>query len=170
MKLRQRVVLTCFGFTALSVLYLLVETVYNLSPDRLPDFLKNSLSNVRREYDGSHISAIRKRLNKSNYTSDDFSPEGGGEKTPGEGANLHSMDDRPPRGGGIGGLVSPLIMKINETDSEVDTLLTKLQSFNNHKYNFDRLRTVPYKEYLITLRKRIRKKGSFLEAYRTFIG
>ncbi|OWF45619.1 extracellular serine/threonine protein kinase FAM20C-like [Mizuhopecten yessoensis] len=172
MKLKQRVVITCVGLATLTIFYLLVETVYKINPNRLPTFLKNSLSNVGHEYDGSHISAIRKRLNKSNYTSDDFSPEGGGDKVSGVGKDtLHSSDDRRSRKDGVEHwAMSPLLLRINNTDSEVDLLLHKLQNYDRRKFDFTKLKPIPYYEYLKTLRKRIKRKGTSLDAFRTFIG
>ncbi|KAK3089025.1 hypothetical protein FSP39_000214 [Pinctada imbricata] len=110
----------------------------------------------------AHISAIRKRLNKSNYSSDDFSPEGGEEVLkfkPAEEEPLTRRNSGETR-----------TLHGNFTDEEVDLMFRKLQHYNGRMFDFDELRLTPYDSLLWNLKKRNRRRGNYLPAYRNYDG
>lgn len=164
MKWKQRI-LFC-GITTLfvcSVVFLLQA----LPQVKVSSFrLTNSGRYMNYGENTAHMSAIRKRLNKSNYTSDDFSPEKGDPNL------LQGF-----QGGQVGGIrnsVQPLQFYpsanfVNYTDKDVDYLLKKLQSINKEIYNFEKLRKMSYSQLIENYHDSI-KKGKYLSAYRTYEG
>lgn len=164
MKWKQRVVFC--GITALfvcSVVFLL---------QALPQVKVSSLGltgNGKFLHYGdntAHMSAIRKRLNKSNYTSEDFSPEKGDADINRAFQARRASETRKNKD----------TMKfysssdfVNYTDSDVDYLLRKLENLNKEIYNFNKLRKMTY-EQLIENYKHGVKKGAYLPAYKTYEG
>lgn len=163
MKWKQRVIFC--GITALfvcSVVFLL---------QALPQVKVSSLglgSNGRFLQYGentAHMSAVRKRLNKSNYTSDDFSPE---KWDPELISGFHNGQNKPARIN-VEPLKSYSSEFVNYTDSDVDQLLKKLQMLNSEIYNFNKLKKMSYQQLIENYNAGI-KKGKYLAAYRTYEG
>lgn len=132
-----------------------------------------------------HIFTFRKRLNKSNYTSENISPEMGKRPVEVKGVvndtNEHSKDQsdsinhenpnvdtsnqRPVKQSSRDTLDS-----FNVTNEYVDTMLYDLQTSNGLKFNFEKTKFVPYKNFLKLQSKRTRRKGMGLPIYMNYNG
>jgi len=158
MKLKQRVVISFAGVVLLCVVFVAFETL-----PKVPNLLDLSIHKGNPKfYDGSHISAIRKRLNKSNYSSDDFSPEGGDK----------FMGETVVRGiiGKNSGPTNTEMFFVNETDSDVDYMLHKLQKYDDSNFDINGMQEISYQKFLRILQKQNKGKGSSLPAYRNLLG
>lgn len=163
MKWKQRVIFC--GITALfvcSVVFLL-QALPQVKVSSLG--LGNSGRFLQYGENTAHMSAVRKRLNKSNYTSDDFSPEKGDPEL------LRGFPIRQHEQMRIN--VEPLKTYsseyVNYTDRDVDQLLRKLQMLNSEIYNFNKLKKMSYQQLIENYNAGI-KKGKYLAAYRTYDG
>ena len=165
MKWKQRVIFC--GITALfvcSVVFLLQALpqikVHSLNLSANGKFLQYGVENT------AHMSAVRKRLNKSNYTSDDFSPEKGDSELF---RGIHSGRSGETKNNKETMKFYESSEFVNYTDTDVDYLLQKLQNLNKELYNFDKLRQMTYEELINNYNRGI-KKGKYLPAYRTYEG
>ena len=152
MKLKYRVCGSVVGVTFIcSCMYLL-----NTLP-RIIEYTKPSLhvrKLIPRIVDtDAHFSALRKRLNKSNYTSDEFSPE-----------TVEGERERGTSGGreDKGARVEP---PAKFTDEDVDSMLDKLTRTHPKMFDMEELRVTPYDSVLWNIKKRNHKKGIYLPGY-----
>lgn len=99
----------------------------------------------------AHFSALRKRLNKSNYTSDEFSPEMvEGERAQSAGREVIKAHDQKPE---------------KFSDDAVDDMLKKLGRTHPKMFDMEELRVTPYESVLWNIKKRNHKKGIYLPGY-----
>ncbi|KAK3604508.1 hypothetical protein CHS0354_037990 [Potamilus streckersoni] len=183
MKLKVRATVIVFFVLALSVFYLAVskfpllyERTYRLSDVQVPG---------RRKVDGfdsPHVFTFRKRLNKSNYSSDNnISLEGENVRHEEERneTDLNAAEEKNGNGNNF-----PMKYEsrnkyrrtntensvTNYTDPLVDKLVHFLQKSNGIKFNFDTALETSYSTFLRQLRKRGRRRGSSLPIFRTYNG
>lgn len=133
----------------------------------------------------AHIFTFRKRLNKSNYTSENISPEMG--KLPLEIKTLvnETTEDVKDQSDSINqenpnfDQRNQRLMKQPESDTAensnitneyVDKMLYTLQTSNGLKFNFEKTKYVPYKNFLKLQSKRSRRKGMGLPIYVNYNG
>lgn len=150
MKLKYRMLGSIAGLSFLcSCIYLL---------NTLPKFIEfnNTSYRVRKLVpriidSDAHFSALRKRLNKSNYTSDEFSPETG--------------DIERGRSGGREDWEIHEETPAKFTDEDVDAMMDKLGRTFPKLFDIEELRVTPYDTVLWNIKKRNRKKGIYLPGY-----
>lgn len=132
-----------------------------------------------------HIFTFRKRLNKSNYTSDNISPEMG--KRPMEIKNVgnETNEDAKDLSDSIN-QENPNFEQSNQrtikqpnmefknnsnvTNDYVDKLLDTLQTSNGLKFNFEKTKFVTYSNFLKLQSKRTRRRGMGLPIYVNYNG
>ena len=96
MKLKKRLLVSGIALSFLCVCVYVLDTLPKVIDGNKFPFIVASRERRSKLYmeSNAHISALRKRLNKSNYTSDD-SPEGGGRgakiQTPGGGGTFRGQ-------------------------------------------------------------------------------
>lgn len=167
MKLKQRVVISCVG-VIVCFGFIIVLSIPELN-SAVPNFLRNSYKKkLKDEFLGSHISAARKRLNKSNFTSEDFS-DGKDTKYPGDDEN-ENMDALLPDKGNKSPTRKHTAIFSNHTDKDVDNMLISLQQYQKSNFDFDKIRKQPYMTFLKSVRSRSKGKGKPLNAFKNLMG
>lgn len=190
MKLKVRVAILACTVVSFCAIFVAVNQLPTLHDGKLAIFNSNTYKRTFEEpVDLPHIFTFRKRLNKSNYSSDDISPEMGKRAMENKAsANETSEDIKDPSDSNNqenrenpnyepsnksktnmkknDDLSSPF----NETDEFVDKLLNFLQSSNGLKFNFEKTKLVPYVNFIKLQSKRIRRKGHGLPIYINYHG
>ena len=186
MKLRLRGVLVFCGalsFCAICLTLSRLPTVHERRRTFLPsgNDVRHTFSHDPGEF--AHIFTFRKRLNKSNYSSDDISPEMAKRamevkvndtnedlKYSGSINNENPKDtnQRNQRSSPFGSSVRN--SELNLTSGRVDRMLNELQTANGLKFNFEKTRNVPYRNFLKLQSKRIRRRGMGLPIYENYNG
>lgn len=150
MKLKHRVFGSIVGLAFLLTCIYLLQTLPKIIEYTKPSYHVRKL--VPRIVDtDAHFSALRKRLNKSNYTSDEFSPEA----VEGERGQSRGLEDRKPH--------EEIPSKF--ADEDVDSMLQKLGRTHPKMFDMDELRVTPYDTVLWNIKKRSHKKGIYLPGY-----
>lgn len=189
MKLKVRVAVLSCGILSFCAIFIAVHELPTLH-DRKITLLANYKAgrNFEELEDQPHIFTFRKRLNKSNYTSDNISPELG--KRPLEintVTNETVEDDVKEKDDSIQGdeiklsndKVSPNSDKsvnvkfsesFNVSDPDVDKLIYVLQTADGVKFGFEKTKEIPYYRILRQIAKRTRPKGFGLPIYRNYYG
>ena len=132
-----------------------------------------------------HYVICRKRLNKSNYTSENISPELAKGQTEIKGVPNETVEDVKDQSGSVNqenpafrnpdnklyqSPKSDWTLTFNKTDEYVDKLLYVLQSSNGLKFNFEKTSKISYYDFLKFQSKRTRRKGPGLPIYRNYNG
>lgn len=132
-----------------------------------------------------HIFTYRKRLNKSNYTSDNISPEMGKRpmeiknvvnetnediKDQSDSINQENPNFDPANQRGINQPKRGITNNSNMTNDYVDKLLDTLQTANGLKFNFEKTKLVTYQNFLKLQTKKTRRKGMGLPIYVNYNG
>ncbi|WAQ96577.1 FA20C-like protein [Mya arenaria] len=187
MKLRLRGVLVVCGALSFCAICLTFSRL-PIAHERRRPFLPNG-HDVKRTFsvdsgEFAHIFTFRKRLNKSNYSSDNISPEMAKRamevkandtnedlKYQSDSFNNDNLNDtnlRNQRPNLVGSYVKN--SQLNLTSELVDRMLNKLQTSNGLKFNFEKTRNVPYRNFLKLQSKRIRRRGMGLPIYENYNG
>ena len=138
--------------------------------------------------DQPHIFTFRKRLNKSNYTSENISPELGkrpldfntvtnetvdedvknkDDSVQEEEINIKSDKVLSTNDKIADGTISD---DFNVSDPYVDKLIYLLQTADGVKFGFEKTKEIPYYRILRQIAKRTRRKGIGLPIYRNYYG
>lgn len=150
MKLKYRVFGTIVGLSFIGTCMYLLNTL-----PRIIEYTKPS-SHIRKLIPRivdteAHFSALRKRLNKSNYTSDEFSPETvEGDRAQSAGREVSKAHHQKPE---------------KFSDEAVDSMLKKLGTTHPKMFDMGELRVTPYESVLWNIKKRNHKKGIYLPGY-----
>lgn len=150
MKLKYRVLGSILGLSFIGTCMYLLNTLPRIIEYTKPSPHIRKL--IPRIVDTeAHFSALRKRLNKSNYTSDEFSPEMvEGERAQSAGREVIKAHDQKPE---------------KFSDDAVDDMLKKLGRTHSKMFDMEELRVTPYESVLWNIKKRNHKKGIYLPGY-----
>ena len=192
MKLRLRAALVVCGalsFCAICLTFNRLPTLHEASFSVLTASGQNAKPNFQEPAEFPHIITFRKRLNKSNYSSDNISPEMGKRalevqvkynETNEENKyqsdsinqeNPNETNDENQRAKAVtSGPGSSDVSVFNVSNEYVDKLLSMLQTSNGLKFNFEKTSKVPYSNFLKLQSSRIRRKGMGLPIYENYNG
>lgn len=189
MKLRLRAALVVCGalsFCAICLTFNRLPTLHDASFSVFTASSQNAKRNFEEPAEFPHIFTYRKRLNKSNYSSDNISPEMG--KQPMEvkvkyndtnednkyqsdsinQENPNDTNDENQKAKSVSGANDANVF--NVSNAYVDKLLNMLQTSNGLKFNFEKTRKVPYANFLKLQTQKIRRKGMGLPIYENYNG
>jgi hypothetical protein len=186
MKLKIRAAILICGALSFCAIFLTLNQLPTLHDrtQRYPD-IEHGRRNFDETENMAHIFTFRKRLNKSNYTSENISPEMG--KRPLEIKTLinETNEDIKDQSDSINqenpNFEQPnqrltkqpdleTAENLNITNEYVDKMLYTLQTSNGLKFNFEKTKYVPYKNFLKLQSKRTRRKGMGLPIYINYNG
>ena len=189
MKLKVRVAILACSALSFCAIFLALNQFPTLYDGKLRSYQPRLEQNIDEFVDQPHFIAFRKRLNKSNYTSENISPEMGkrtaevktvlndtleySNKDISDSAHINpDIHEYHTNKGGNKSYNNgyDLEYPFNETDKYVDKMLYLLQSSNGLKFNFEKTRFVPYKNFIKLQTKRLRRKGMGLPIYRNYRG
>lgn len=192
MKLRVRAALAVCGalsFCAICLTFNQLPTLHDASFSVFTVSGQNAKRNFEEPADLPHIFTFRKRLNKSNYSSDNISPEMGGKRPLAVQIKYNeSLDENKYQSDSINQenpnetndetnqrtntvtAGSADVNVFNVSNEYVDKLLNMLQTSNGLKFNFEKTRNVPYSNFLKLQSNRIRRKGRGLPIYENYNG
>lgn len=189
MKLKVRVAILSCGVLSFCAIFIAINELPTLHDRKISVLAQYKAGrNFEELEDEPHIFTFRKRLNKSNYTSENISPELG--KRPVEintVTNETVEDDNKEKDLSIQGedtqLAGDKVVSskditakerngdnFNVSDPYVDKLILRLQTTNGVKFGFDKTKEIPYYRILRQIAKRTRRKGTGLPIYRNYYG
>ena len=187
MKLKVRAAILSCGILSFCAIFIAINELPTLH-DKKRTLLSQYKAgrNFEDLEDQPHIFTFRKRLNKSNYTSDNISPELGKRSVDLNTVTNETVeDDAKQKEDSVqeeeinGDKVLPSNDKIedyrksdefNVSDHYVDKLIYLLQTADGVKFGFEKAREIPYYRILRQIGKRTRKKGIGLPIYRNYYG
>lgn len=184
MKLRQRVLITISGIIFLGIFYVAIYPIpvtFEIDTARsLPNISSRDASKIdSSKVQWVHMSPLRKRLNKSNYSSDNISPEGVRNrkefaKTRNaelflNGSATESQAKSTLKSNKLNSNHSSENATLGK-DSIVEELLQLLYELNKEKFNFTHSRKHGYNNSMRSHRKRKRRRGFGLPVYRNYGG
>ncbi|KAH3872891.1 hypothetical protein DPMN_036114 [Dreissena polymorpha] len=189
MKLRLRTALFVCGSLSFCAICLTLSRLPTLH-DRKSSFLPNSDTRQIGVYDDNgefpHIFTFRKRLNKSNYSSDNISPEMAKRALEIKSLANDTNEDMKYQSDSVNQEVvhethqvhkmlnsqesHEKNLEFNFSSSTVDLMLNKLQTSNGLKFNFEKTRLVSYTNFLKLQTHRFRRKGMGLPIYENYNG
>ena len=187
MKLKVRAAILSCAFLSFCAIFIAIHELPTL-PDRKVTLLSQYKAGRSFEEleDHPHIFTFRKRLNKSNYTSENISPDI--DKPPAvvstvtnETVEYIKEKDESIQGDNhfaeekaLHNKESAIEGKANESfnssDPAVDKLIYLLQTANGLKFGFEKTKDIPYYRILRQIAKRTRRKGIGLPIYRNYYG
>ena len=187
MKLKVRAAILSCGILSFCAIFIAINELPTLHDKKIHLLSQYKAGRSFEELeDQPHIFTFRKRLNKSNYTSDNISPELG--KRPldfNTATNETVEEDVKNKEGSVqeeeinsdkvlssnDNIVDDKISDdFNVSDPYVDKLIYLLQTANGVKFGFEKAKEIPYYRILRQIGKRTRKKGIGLPIYRNYYG
>lgn len=184
MKLKLRVAILVCAFLSFLALFLTVNQLPSLH-DRTA--LHRMAPRLKLKFQESaeipHIYTVRKRLSKSNYTSENRSPEvvktypGSENETVEDVKETNELTDsqlrrywlkqRKPRLLNRTVAIQDVLERKND---DVEYMLSKLQNSDGLKFNFQKITLLSYKDFLKLQRHRGRRRGPGLPIYENYNG
>lgn len=148
---------------------------------------KDAKKSFGEPFDMPHIFTYRKRLNKSNYSSDDISPEMGKRPVEIQSVLNETNEDIKDQSDSVAQEIQNndndihkartkpsvhenIVTSFNVTNEYVDKMLNTLQTSNGLKFNFEKTKLVSYRDFLNLQSKRTRRKGPGLPIYINYSG
>ncbi|KAL4240460.1 sequence similarity 20 [Mactra antiquata] len=188
MKLKLRAAIVICAALSFCAIFLSLHQLPTLRDSNI-QFLqsKDAKRSFEEPVEMPHIFTFRKRLNKSNFTSDDVSPEMGkrpveiqsvlndtnedikdrsdsmNQESVNNDSNISKSRTKPSK-------QETLVTGFNLTNEYVDSMLNKLQTSNGLKFNFEKTKLVSYRDFLNLQSKRTRRKGPGLPIYVNYNG
>ena len=187
MKLKVRAAILSCGILSFCAIFIAINELPTLHDKKITLLSQYKAGrNFEDLEDQPHIFTFRKRLNKSNYSSDNISPELGKRSVDFNTVTNETVeDDVKQKEDSVqeeeinGDKVLPSNDKIvddrksdefNVSDPYVDKLIYLLQTADGVKFGFEKAREIPYYRILRQIGKRTRKKGIGLPIYRNYYG
>jgi len=188
MKLRLRTALVVCGALSFCAICLTISRLPTVHEHRRVFLPRNDVPRTFSDDTSGefpHIFTYRKRLNKSNYTSDNISPEMAKRALEIKTAQNDTREDMKYQSDGFNDILNETAHETQRTNKltafvtnssfnissrYVDKMLNALQTANGLKFNFEKTRKVPYKNFLKLQSKRLRRRGMGLPIYENYNG
>ena len=188
MKLKVRVAILSCGVLSFCAIFIAIHELPTLHDGKINLLSQyNAGRNFEELEDQPHIFTFRKRLNKSNYTSENISPEQGKRPPEINTVTNETVEDVKEKDESIqrddtkfaedtvldnkeNVIDDKASDSFNVTDPYVDKLIFLLQTANGLKFGFEKTKDIPYYRILRQIAKRTRRKGIGLPIYRNYYG